>query len=57
MNFVDLKEICRNSWEEEHNYFCIDRSKKRDQGRCCFCNKSKIAYIEGAPETKAFSLT
>ena len=33
MNYEEFKELCRNLWEEDYNYLCIDRSKKRDQGR------------------------
>ena len=33
LSYDELKEICRKSWEDEYNYLCIDRSKKRDQGR------------------------
>ena len=41
MNYDEFKEFCRKSWEEDYNYLCIDRSKKRDQGRYCICNESK----------------
>ena len=50
----EFKELCRKSWEEDYNYLCIDRSKKRDQGRYCIFNKRKNTYIECTPETKAF---
>ena len=36
------------------NYLCIDRSKKRDQGRCYICSASTNTYIEWTPEMKAF---
>ena len=41
MNYGEFKKLCRKSWDEEYNYLCIDRSKKRDQGRYCICNESK----------------
>ena len=41
MNYDEFKESCRKSWEEDYNYLCIDRSKKRDQGKICICNESK----------------
>ena len=41
MNYDEFKDLCRKSWEEDYNYLCIDRSKKRDQGRYCICNESK----------------
>ena len=54
MNYDEVKEICRKSWEEDYNYLYIDRSKKRDQGRYCICNESKNTYLECIPETKPF---
>ena len=41
MNYDEFKELCRRSWDEDYNYLCIDRSKKRDQGKYCICNESK----------------
>ena len=54
MNYDEFKELCRKSWEEDYDYLCIDRSKKRDQGRYCTCNESKKTYIQCTPETKPF---
>ena len=56
MNYDVFKDLCRKSWEEDYNYLCIDRSKKRDrdQGKYCICNESKKTYIEATPQTKPF---
>ena len=54
MCYDEFKELCRKSWEEDYNYLCIDRSKKRDQGRYCICNESKNTYLEATPQTKPF---
>ena len=54
MSYDEFKELCRKSWEEDYNYLCIDRSRKRDQGRYCICNASKKTYIEATPQTNAF---
>ena len=54
MNYDEFKELCRKSWEEDYNYLCIDRSKKRDQGKYCICSESKKTYIEATPQTKPF---
>ena len=54
MNYDEFKELCKKSWDEDYNYLCIDRSKKRDQGRYCICNESKRTYIEATPQTKPF---
>ena len=54
MNFDEFKKLCRKSWEEDYNYLCIDRSKKRDRGNYCICNESKKTYIEATPQTKPF---
>ena len=29
MNYDEFKDLCRKSWEEDYNYLCIDRSKKK----------------------------
>ena len=54
MNYDEFKELCRKSWDEGHNYLCIDRSKQRDQGKYCIYNESKRTYIEATPQTKPF---
>ena len=54
VSYDDFKELCIKSWEEDYNYLCIERSKKRDQGRYCICNESKNTFIECIPETKPF---
>ena len=54
MNYDEFKQLCRKSWEEDYNYLCNDRSKKRDQGRYCICNESKSTYLEATPQTKPF---
>ena len=54
MSYDEFKDLCRKSWEEDYNYLCIDRSKKREQGRYCICNESKNKYNEAKPQTKAF---
>ena len=54
MNYDEFKELCRKSWEEDYNYLCIDRSKKRHQGRYRICNENKNTYLECIPETKPF---
>ena len=54
MNYDEFKELCRKSWEEDYNYLCIDRSKKRDQGKYCICNESERTYIEATAQTKPF---
>ena len=54
MNYDEFKELCRKSWDEDYNYLCIDRSKKRDQGKYCICNESKNTYLEATSQTKPF---
>ena len=54
MNYDEFKELCRKSWKEDYNYLCIDRSKKRDQGKYCICNESKNTYLQATPQTKPF---
>ena len=54
MDYNEFKELCRKSWEDDYNYLCIDRSKRRDQGKYCICNESKNTYLEATPQTKPF---
>ena len=51
MSYDEFEELCGKSWEED--YRCIDKSKKRDQGRYCICYESKKTYIEATPQSKA----
>ena len=57
MNYDEFKRLCKKSWDEDYNYLCIDRYKKRDQGRYCIYNENKNSYIECTQETKPFGLT
>ena len=57
MSYDEFKDLCRKSWEEEHNYLGFNKSRKRDQGRCCACNESKNTYTDCTFETKTFWLT
>ena len=54
MSYDEFKELCKKLWEEDYNYLCIDRTKKKEQGRYCICNESKNTYIERTPEKKPF---
>ena len=54
MNYDEFKDLCRKSWDEDYNYLCVDRFKKRDQGKYCIYNENKNSYIECTPETKPF---
>ena len=54
ISYGDFKEVSRKTWEEEYKYFCINRSKKKDQGRYCICKLIKNTYIEFIPESKRF---
>ena len=56
MSYDEFKRLCRKSWVEDYNYLCIDRSKRRDQGRFCVCNESKKTYTAAAPQKKVFRL-
>ena len=56
MRYDEYKPLCRKSLEDDYNYLCIGRSKRRVQGRYCICNENKITYIECTPERKLFCL-
>ena len=51
---MNIKKIFKRSWEEDYNCLCIERCKKRDQGRYCISNESKSTYIERTYETRLF---
>ena len=54
MRYDEYIELNRKTLEDECSYFCIDRSKKRDQRRYFICNEDKNTYLECTPETKPF---
>ena len=54
MSDDEFKKLRRKSWEDNYNYLCSDRSKKRDLGRYCICNENKNTYIKCTPETIFF---
>ena len=54
MNYDEFKENCRKAWEDDYNYLCIDRTKKKEKGRYRFCIENKNTYIEYIPETEPF---
>ena len=54
MSYDENKQLCKKSWQDDYKYLCIDRSRKRDQGRYCISNESKNPYTECTPETKPF---
>ena len=57
MSYDEIKDLIIKVWEDDHNYLCIDRSKKSDQGKNCICFESKNSYLDCVPETKAFLIT
>ena len=57
MSYDEFNELCSKSWEEDYKYLCIDRSKKRDQGRLCVSDESKNTYTDCTPETKSFYIS
>ena len=56
MSYDEFKDLCRKPWEEDFNYLCIDRCKRREKGRYCTCKESKKTFIKCTPETKPFLL-
>ena len=54
IGYDEYKELCRKSWDEDYNYLCIDRYKKRDQRIYCICNENKKTYREATHHTKTF---
>ena len=44
MNYDEIKELCRKSWEEDYNYICIDRSKKEMKENIVYATKVKTHF-------------
>ena len=57
MNYGEIEELCRKLWEEDYNYVYIDRSKKRDQEKCCICDGSKKNIYRSNTSDEPFSLS
>ena len=55
MSYDEFKQLCRKAWDEDYNSPCIDRSKKRVQGRYCICNENKSTYMECTPQRSLFN--
>ena len=51
MSYDEFEQLCKETWKEEYNYLCMDRPKKREQGRYCLC---KSTYTECIPEANPF---
>ena len=41
MSYDEVKELCRKSWEEDYDYLCIDRSKRKIRDDFVFVMKAK----------------
>ena len=41
MKYDEFKELCRKSWDEDYNYLCIDRFKKKIKADVVFVMKVK----------------
>ena len=54
MNYDEFKDLCRKSLDEDYNYLCIDRSKKKYQGKYCICNESKKNIYRSNTSDKTF---
>ena len=54
MNLEEWKQFCRKAWENDFDYFQIDRFAKIGEGRYTIRNCNKNKYIECTPETKPF---
>ena len=52
MNYGEFKYICHKTWSERFNYFCIDMTKIKNEGKRGILNESKNTFIECIPETE-----
>ena len=49
----EFKEMCHKAWSERFNYFCIDMTKNKNEGKFRVFNGSRNTYFECIPESKA----
>ena len=54
MNYDEFKEMFRVAWSEKFNYFGIEMTKNKNEGKIRNTNESKITYIECVCESEAF---
>ena len=54
MKYDEFKEMCRVAWSEKINYFCINMTKNKNDGKNRIFNESKTRHIECIPETEPF---
>ena len=49
MKYDEFKEMCHKAWDEKYNYFCIDMTKSKNEGKYCIFNKylfsSSISFM------------
>ena len=50
----EFKEMCHKAWSEIFTYFCIDMTKKKDNGKYRSFKESKTTYIDCIPESELF---
>ena len=46
--------MCHKAWSEKFNYFCIDMTKNKIEGKNRIFNESKTTHIECICESEAF---
>ena len=54
MNFDEFKEKCHKAWNERFNYFCIDITKNKNEGKYRIFNERKTTNIECISESEPF---
>ena len=54
MSYWEFKELCRECWSEKFDYFCIDMTKNKNEGKYSILTQSKNTYIECIAETEPF---
>ena len=54
MNYGEFKQMCHKAWDEKYNYFCIDVTRNKNEGKYRIFNESKTTYIDCIPECEPF---
>ena len=54
MKLEELKKLCREAWENDHEFLRIDRFAKLGESRYTIRNCDKTCYTECTPGTQIF---
>ena len=54
VKYDEYKEMCHKAWSEKFNYYCIDMTKNKNEGKYRNFNERKTTYINCVCESDLF---